>query len=287
PKAFWAHVRSLSQHIGYTIRGAGQIRIPSLAEIQAALVELGLRTDHIVDRGAKPTPFAKLLIRYFEHRAKLLNEYAEPRLMTKDSARELFERLNSKLRPRCPIPMNKQKGAKKAPAYFTAIINMTIEANAGGMECDYDPRELTTITTDGMPIRTLSRRVDGAFPGPINPIAVWEIKEYYYTTTFGSRVADGVYESLLDGLELQELREQEQIDVKHYLMVDDYYTWWNCGRSYLCRIVDMLHMGYLDEVLFGKEVLERLPTIVREWADTARKRERGDRSRRQAGRFRF
>ena len=32
-------------------------------------------------------------------------------------------------------------------------------------------------------------------------MALWEIKEYYYTTTFGSRVADGVYETLLDGLE--------------------------------------------------------------------------------------
>lgn len=55
---------------------------------------------------------------------------------------------------------------------------------------------------DGVPLWTLARRVEGAFPSPVNPVAVWEIKEYYYTTTFGSRVADGVYESLLDGMEL-------------------------------------------------------------------------------------
>lgn len=75
-----------------------------------------------------------------------------------------------------------------------------------------------------MPLRTLARRVDGAFPCAINPIAVWEIKEYYHTTTFGSRVADGVYETLLDGLELEELRTSEGIDVKHYLILDDRYT---------------------------------------------------------------
>ena len=92
--------------------------------------------------------------------------------------------------------------------------------------------------------------MDGAFPSAVNPVAVWEIKEYYYTTTFGSRVADGVYETLLDGMELEELREHEGIDVRHYLMVDAYFTWWECGRSYLCRIVDMLRMGYVDEVLF-------------------------------------
>jgi hypothetical protein len=43
---------------------------------------------------------------------------------------------------------------------------MLIEANAEGMGCDYDPRELTTITKDGEPVRTLARRIDGAFPAP-------------------------------------------------------------------------------------------------------------------------
>jgi hypothetical protein len=114
-------------------------------------------------------------------------------------------------------------------------------------------------------LRTLARRVDGAFPKTVNPVAVWEIKEYYHTTTFGSRVADGVYETLLDGMELEELREHEAVEVKHYLIVDAHYTWWDCGRSYLCRIIDMLHMGYVDEVLFGREVVERLPGLVKEW----------------------
>ena len=122
--------------------------------------------------------------------------------------------------------MNKQKGTKKAPAYLTCLVNMLIEANSADYNCDYDPRELTTITLNNAPLRTLSRRVDGCFPATVNPVAVWEIKEYYYTTTFGSRVADGVYESLLDGMELEELLESEKIDVKHYLIVDAHYTWW-------------------------------------------------------------
>ena len=96
--------------------------------------------------------------------------------------------LQDQLQPTCPLPMNKQKGDKKARAYFTGIINMLIEANSEGLQCDYDPRSLTTATRDGLPIRTLARRFDGAFTGPVDPVAVWEIKEYYYTTTFGSRV---------------------------------------------------------------------------------------------------
>lgn len=66
-------------------------------------------------------------------------------------------------------------------------------------------------------------------------------------------------------MELEELRTAERVRCRHYLMVDSHYTWWKCGRSYLCRLIDMLHMGYVDEVLFGREVSERLPTLVREW----------------------
>ena len=36
----------------------------------------------------------------------------------------------------------------------------------------------------------------------------------------------------------------------------------------------MLHMGYVDEVLFGAEVVERLPAIVTEWVRMERDRSR-------------
>jgi hypothetical protein len=262
PKDFWAHVRSLSQQLGYTSKE--QVKIPTLAEILDGLVKLKLSSEHVAQKG-QATTFGKDLLAYFEHRARVLNDFVRPRLMDKERAKKEFEALKKKLNPKRPVPMNKQKGDKKAPAYMTGMVNMIVEAGVGKYDCDFDPRKLTTITRKGAPLRTLARRVDGAFPSSINPIAIWEIKEYYYTTTFGSRVADGVYETLLDGMELEELLEHEKIDVKHYLMIDDAYTWWTCGKSYLCRIIDMVHMGYVDEVLFGYEVVERLPTIVAEW----------------------
>ncbi len=280
PKEFWAHVRLLSQEIGYVervkrqkgVRGqTGPIKIPTLAEQKAALESLGLRSDHLVDENAQSTPLGKELLEYFAYRAQILNEYVQPRLMNVEQAKQLFDKLRKKLKSTREAPTNTQGGEKKKPAYFTGIINMLIEANVKGLPCDYDPRVLTTVTKNNIPFRTLARRIDGAFPAPVNPIAVWEIKEYYYTTTFGSRVADGVYESLLDGLELEELRIEtsNEITVQHYLMVDAQYTWWVKGRSYLCRIIDMLHMGYVDEVLFGSEVTERLPDIVQQWVNIA------------------
>lgn len=270
PKSFWAYVRTISQTIGYTQRKTSsnpdsKVKIPSVSGIKCAFNDLGLDSSEIII-GSSLTEMGADLIAYFEYRADVLNNYVKPRLMDKDRARGVYEEIRSQYTPRmCDQPMNKQKGDKRAPAYLTCIINMLIEREIGTDRCDFDPRELTTITRDGKPLRTLARRVDGAFPSAVNPKAIWEIKEYYYTTTFGSRVADGVYETLLDGMELSELSEHEGVDVKHYLMVDDYYTWWTCGRSYLCRMIDMIHMGYVDEVLFGYEVVERLPDIVRSW----------------------
>jgi hypothetical protein len=267
PKHFWANVRSISQKAGYTLRGTGQIKVFSYAEMARALTALDLTSTHIWDASTrKPTEYGETLRDYFEFRAKSLNEFVEPRLLDSGQAKKAYEDLKRKYpNVDCPIPMNKQKGEKRAPAFLTAMVNTLIAANASGLTCDYDPRSLTTVTVGGVPLRTLSRRVDGAFPRSVNPIAIWEIKEYYYTTTFGSRVADGVYETLLDGMELEDLREHEGINVLHYLMVDAHYTWWECGRSYLCRIIDMMHMGYVDEVLFGREVLDRLPELVKEW----------------------
>ena len=274
PKSFWAHVRAISQVVGYTAREKGVVKVPTVMEMRGAFDRLGLTSSNIAQEDGVPTELGRLLQEYYEHRADLLNNYVEPRLMDVERARKVFEDMHSALSPSCPIPMNKQKGEKRAPAYFTGTVNMLIEANSEGHPCDYEPRELTTITRDGVPLRTLARWVDGAFPSAVNPVAVWEIKEYYYTTTFGSRVADGVYESLLDGMELEELREHEGVDIKHYLMVDSHYTWWECGRSYLCRILDMLHMSYIDEALFGYEVVERLPALVKNWVATASSRSR-------------
>lgn len=272
-KEFWANVRTISQEVGYTNRGNKRtgalpsIRIPTLNEVRQKFKTLNLRTTSIANEDGILTDFGQRLFDYFTFRAAVLNDTVQGNFMRKDAAEIEFNRLKAKLMPKCPLPMNKQKGAKKNHAFLTGMVNMLVEANIGGAPCDHDPRSLTTITHDAMPLRTLSRRVDGAFPSVVNPIAIWEIKEYYYTTTFGSRVADGVYETLLDGMELEELEAAAQRKVQHVLFVDDHFTWWECGRSYLCRMIDMLHMGYVDEIVFGREVLTRLPELAREWKD--------------------
>lgn len=274
PKTFWAYVRTISQEVGYTKRGNSRrgeppsIKIPTLKDVRLKFGKLGLRASTLTNDDGELTDFGKQLFDYFAFRASVLNDCVCGQLMRKEEAQAEFERLRERLKPKCPLPMNKQKGEKKNHAFLTGMVNMLVEASIGGAPCDYDPHSLTTITHDALPLRTLSRRVDGAFPAVVDPIAIWEVKEYYYTTTFGSRVADGVYETLLDGMELEELEVSTQRKVLHVLFIDDHYTWWECGRSYLCRMIDMLHLGYVDEIIFGREVLTRLPELARSWQTT-------------------
>lgn len=272
-KSFWANVRTITEKVGYTERGTGQVKVPTLAETKQALHASGLTSRHIVDEGGVATSLGILLLDYFKHRADVLNAYVRTRLMDVARAQAEFDRLRAMFPTERKFTINKQSDEKKRESYFTGIISMLIEISIGEYQCNYDPQQLTSITRSGEPLRTLARRVDGAFPSTVDPIAIWEIKEYYYTTTFGSRVSGGVYETLLDGMEIEELRDAEKVEVLHYLMVDGYGTWWDKGRSYLCRMIDMLHMGYADEVLFGYEVVERLPEIAASWVEIANSRE--------------
>ncbi len=141
-KGFWAHVRSLSQTLGYTARSTGTIKVPTFAEILVGMTKLGLLCEHLVQNG-KPTEFANRLIAYFAFRADILNNTVQHSLMDKGAAREMYERLLGVQKYKLAAAMNKQKGEKKQVAYLTAMVNMLIEANAEGISYDHDPRQLT------------------------------------------------------------------------------------------------------------------------------------------------
>lgn len=267
--SFWADVRYISQVIGYTDKGKKSIKVPSAKEIKEKYEENSLSADHIVTNGTLTT-YGESLINYFSYRANTINSHVKDNLMTADEAKAVFESLKGSISndilEKIPLPLNKQTGDKKNYAFLTCIVNMLIALTLDDKceNCDYDPRQLTLLTENKQPLRTLSRRIDGAYPSSVDPIAIWEIKEYYYTTTFGSRVADGVYETLVDGNELNELLHSKNRKILHFLIIDAYFTWWVKGKAYLCRMIDMLNMGMVDEILFGREVVQRIPAIFKE-----------------------
>lgn len=164
PKLFWANVRTISEQVGYTVRGTGQIKVPTLREIVASFVGKGLPVEHLRRKGGRITPLGQCLLQYLEYRASILNSFVEPFLMDQQAARVELDRLRRALRPQCPLPMSKQKGSKRTHAFLTGIVNMLIEANLKDQPCDFDPRQLTTVISAAGPLRTMSRRVEARFP---------------------------------------------------------------------------------------------------------------------------
>lgn len=266
PAEFWAFIKFISEQLGYSQRGSGTVSKYTRRQIENLCRETNTRIDNHTISAA---------LAYTDMRADLLNNYVQNNLMDAETAREAFKSVypiyerNNFL---CKLPLNKQKGEMKQIAFFTAIINILAEktlreitGNTRTMTFDDDPRGLTYIwDRNGDIIGGSSRRFDGAYPGIQNPSIVWEIKEYYYATTFGSRVADGVYETQLDGYEFKDIYDRTGYKVYHVLFLDAYRTWWTQGKSYLCRIIDALNSGSVDEVIVGQEVFERWPELLHE-----------------------
>jgi hypothetical protein len=263
---FWAVVKLASRLLGFSIKRTGTT--PSRVKTYTA----DDLCDALRHRDLEPSGHGDVIehvAKYSVERARLMEEIVRPNLMDRAEAKQLFESVRDEGEfPGYLVSMNKQKGDKRHEAYLASIVNILtwrgLVARGGDVELDHSPHGPLTFSRDGMPLRTLFRRMDGAYPSLNHPHAAWEVKEYYGTTTFGSRVADGVYETALDGYELNDLRSVG-VDVKHYLFLDDRFTWWDCGKSYVCRIVDMLHVGLLDGAFFGRELIEAWPCVIAEW----------------------
>ena len=263
--AFWAFIKYISEKLGYTERGTGNVKMYGFGEVLELCQRNGINASYELIQTA---------CTYIQMRTELLNGFVETMLMDAAAAKKEFlywEQLHRTHNYYCKLPMNKQKGEMRQVAFFTAIINIlaekTIREETGKdtLGFDDDPRSLMYVWDDNRNIiGASSRRFDGAYPSIENPSIVWEIKEYYYATTFGSRVADGVYETQLDGLEFNEIYDRTGKKVFHILFIDAYKTWWKQGKSYLCRLIDALNSGIVDEVIVGREVLTRWPQILRE-----------------------
>jgi len=260
-------IKLISQKLGYSKNGV--IIVPTIEKILESFEKLNLFTNKLYFNNAV-TDLGNKVLAYFKYRADILNKEVQHQFMSMEEAKELYEAIlvnfEGKYKVSWKVPINKQAKEKKNPAYLTGCVNMLIQTSLkNDYSCKYDAKEISSFTSNKFPVRSLSRRVDGSFPGVINPIALWEIKEYYYTTSFGSRIADGIYETMLDGYELKEVKKVINRPVFHYLFIDAKYTWWVMGKSYLCRIVDLIHMGLLTECIVGRQIVERVPLIVEEW----------------------
>jgi hypothetical protein len=244
PENFWSTVKIISAYIGYSKQGEVKILTPE--QIRRALV------DNIIS-----TEMTSLLHTYFSSRANDLTNIWLPNMMTADEAAYHFNEYRDRYPSKCPIPHNSQRD--REPRYLTALINILLEQNITG--CNYDPRQLIRFIRNGEVLGVLSRRIDGVFPSCINPIALWEIKEFYRNKSYGSRVNATQTDTNLDGLEIKAARLLG-VSSKHYLFIDAIPKQ---GIPLLCRLYDSLHSELVDEIICGREIFEAVPRLAKEW----------------------
>ena len=255
-QSFWFLIRFISERLGYTDKKKGIVKSYAKEDVEKLCYKENISVSP--DQLVKAVDYCKM-------RADLLNDTVSNNLMDVDEAKDVFEQLSSSGEFHSKPIMNKQKNEKKNINYLAAIVTMLAEKTLGGTdEFNPDPHGLIYLLNNQKIIGSSSRRFDGAYPSIYNPEIVWEIKEYYYTTTFGSRIADAVYESELDGYEFNEIYNRTGQHVFHVVFIDSHFTFWGKGKSYLCRFIDTLNMGLIDELIIGKEVITRWPQVLKD-----------------------
>jgi len=262
-REFWAYVRLVSEQAGYQPHGDELVKKYDLDDLRKTVEKTEINADPILGGFSECTTNLGNEVRdYLNYRSEQV-EIALDRIRTRDQAVEEFEEFSEGF-VMDTEQLNKQ--GSNQPLVFANSVNLVLEKETG-IEFDPNPRMLPTVLDSDRNLQmTLPKWPDGAFPTARNPRAIWEVKEFYSSTTFGSRIADAIYEIMLFHEELNTLHEETGREVELYLMTDGYEAWQK-GISYICRIVDILNMGYIDAAIFGEDVFTQWPDIVGEWED--------------------
>ncbi len=102
-------------------------------------------------------------------------------------------------------------------------------------------------------LHVTARNLDGAVPALVDPFLVWEIKEYWGTTSGGSKMSDAVYECSLVGRELRDFEKRTKLHVEHAVLLDG-KAQWTARKSDLLRFYDLYHQGLIDILVVGREI---------------------------------
>lgn len=293
PPEFWHYVRVLSEKLRYSRKG--KVHAHDEQAITSGLKAMDLDVDPLLSAQASSVSMRDL-VDYFKFRADLIEGPIRKNLQTPTEARALFDetvdrhttkyestfnksgaengrKYRLKNGSTAVVPYNKQKKDKRDLDFLTGTTNILIAHYLDGAEFDQNPVSLPAFTEDRVVIGSMSRRLDGAFPSTVNPVALWEFKCYYYTTSFGSKISDAVYIADLDGYDRSNAEKATAMPINLTLFIDAYSAWMEQGKSYICRAVDLLQRGAVDNLVVGREVIEAVPQLVPEWVEALSKRE--------------
>ncbi|HVB75359.1 MAG TPA: hypothetical protein VNE38_17550, partial [Ktedonobacteraceae bacterium] len=93
PRHFWAHVRLLSEGLGYS--SGGKLKRYTLTDLEKFLTSYGLSTDHLNEYIDGNNTYGSVVIDYITYRADVIETSIESSLMNREQAKAEFESLRA------------------------------------------------------------------------------------------------------------------------------------------------------------------------------------------------
>ena len=208
-----------------------------------------------------------LLKDYIDHSTALLQD-ALGLLRTEKKALDFCKKEGFKVGSTRTRTRSHHQSSKALIAAVSGIASCAC-ANAG-IEVNIDPqRRAVWFSENGLHVS--ARNLDGAIPSVNNPLAIWEIKEYWGKTKGGSKMSDAVYECHLVGLELRMFEASYDNSIEHIVFVDGKEQW-AYRKSDLLRFIDLNQQGLINHLIVGSEVESEWPKIVEKIASSSNQR---------------
>lgn len=193
---------------------------------------------------------ASELVEYLDFR-RTLWDLGDKLLRTEDEAKAYCRKKFNEL-PKTTQTKNQEHHQSSKAMVLTTTRLAEAACREFGMPIEPNPQRRCVWVADQQ-LHVTARSLDGAIPGLVDPFLVWEIKEYWGTTSGGSKMSDAVYECALVGRELRDFEKRTNLHVEHAVLVDG-KAQWTSRESDLLRFYDLYHQGLIDILIVGREV---------------------------------
>lgn len=206
------------------------------------------------------------LTRYLSESARNL-EQAFSLFRTEDEAKEFCLKLNTDAGTTKTQNQDHHQSSKALVAAVTKIAHSCCTEMEFGIVPN-PQRRCIWCTNNGLHVT--ARNLDGAIPSLLNPMIIWEIKEYWGVTSGGSKMSDAVYECNLVGRELREFEERSKKNIVHIVFIDG-KSQWETRRSDVVRFIDLFHQGLIDHLFIGRDVETEWSSLLMQLLTSSKK----------------
>jgi len=209
---------------------------------------------------------SKLLIAYLEFRSTLWD--ARGKMLRTEAEAVAFCVKALKESPKTTQTKNQDHHQSSKAMVLTTTRLAEAVCKEYGFTIDPNPQTRCVWLVEHK-LHVTARNLDGAIPALLDPILIWEIKEYWGATSGGSKMSDAVYECALVGRELRDFEKRTGLHFDHAVLLDGKEQW-TSRKSDLLRFCDLYYQGLVDALIIGREIETQWQPYVKSVIEKAR-----------------